>query len=88
MGTSDDGIDYETELWQIVRFHAFDIKVEIELTPDHGNVFYRCELTVDGMKYYFRGVNLWKRYRDMVEVLKRLYGENAYKYGTKPIIKE
>ncbi|CCH02039.1 hypothetical protein FAES_4039 [Fibrella aestuarina BUZ 2] len=77
---------YETDLWQIQRMHNWDIKVGVELTPDYGDIYYSCTLTVCGRSYYSQGRNLWKRYREFVKVLTRLYSEeDLYRYGAKPM---
>lgn len=84
---------YQTEYWQILRHHAYDIKMTIDAVEAYGNLMYSVVLKVKKgfvldkknqeyyLKAHFWGVNLWKRYKQAVELLKLLYGENLYKHN-------
>lgn len=81
----DDFNKYEEELYQIIRMHNNDIKITLTFSADYGVPFYYATMVINDKKFTSQGRNLWKRYKDFVNELHRIYGENVYKYGYRPI---
>lgn len=81
-------LDYwETELWQIIRYHNGHIEIKIDFSPAYGVPFYRLYILkrdryLDKPYGIFltSGTNLWKRYKKAVLFLIKMYGDKVHVY--------
>ena len=74
---------WESELFQILRFHANTTKVDIDFSSAFGEPSYSLKINYRGKDVFFHsGVTLWKRFKAATEFLQDLFGSNIYIYET------
>ncbi len=71
------------ELFQIIRYHYFDLEIKLQLTPSNGCAMWTIEIFWKKEKIFFDyGETLWKRfYKARIAIVNEIGEKFLYKYG-------